>query len=209
MSELERIKIAIQWLVSSGVAANQGAVAVLMGYKNKSAFSQILNGHVPIPKKFIEILSSLHPDLNSNWIITGEGDLIVKSQKNNFVNESSSTYQAPSPIKETDIPLDQSIAKLISMMQQLIDNNQIIAESNKILATNNSKTVDSLNLISQSNKSLADSTSQTAKSFESISESNLKLTETNQLLVKSNSELVAKFKAGRMDVQDAGCADVG
>jgi|GEM_PF-1648252 len=152
---------------------------------NQSFISQLENNERPIPNDFISTLLAL-----------GSYDVSM------FAKDNDSKK-----VKEATI--DQSVAALINMMQQLIDNNQIIAESNKILAQNNSKTVDSLNLISQSNKSLADSTSQTAKSFESISESNLKLTETNQLLVKSNSDLVSKLKAGRMDVQDAECADVG
>lgn len=171
--------------------------------------SQVIRERNGLSSKLLIDILKAYPEVNKTWLLTGEGEPTKIVEPINTLQDSPSTYHAAETIKEPEIPIDQSMAKLISMMQQLIDNNQIIAESNKILAENNNKTVDSLNLISQSNKSLADSTSQTAKSFESISESNLKLTETNQLLVKSNSELVAKFKAGRMDVQDAGCADVG
>lgn len=93
MSELERIKIVIQWLISMGIAPNQGAIGQLIGYTNKSAFSQILNGHVPIPKKFIETLTSLHSDINVSWISTGIGEPIKNQpSKNQIVEEPSANY---------------------------------------------------------------------------------------------------------------------
>jgi len=110
MSDLDRIKIVIQWLVSSGVAANQGAIATLMGYKNKSAFSQILNGHVPIPKKFIESLSSLHPDINSDWILTGEGELIKKiSEQAQLRDESRPEYRTSGVPYYEDLDVTASV----------------------------------------------------------------------------------------------------
>lgn len=95
MAELERIKIVIQWLIRMGIAPNQGAIGQLMGYKNKSAFSQILNGHVPIPKKFIESLASLHDEININFLVSGYGEPIrqIKGTKQlNLVNEPVMVY---------------------------------------------------------------------------------------------------------------------
>ena len=52
----DRLKLVIKWLIGTGVATNQEAIGRLMGYTNKSSFSQILNDKVPIPGDFISRL---------------------------------------------------------------------------------------------------------------------------------------------------------
>ena len=47
-----------------------------MGY-NPSAFSQILNGHVPVSKKFLRRLAAYDPMVNTDWVTTGIGSIFV------------------------------------------------------------------------------------------------------------------------------------
>lgn len=58
MTEVDRVKLAVKTLISLGVAKNQEEIGKLMGYSNKSSFSQVLNGIVPLPDKFIDKLCS-------------------------------------------------------------------------------------------------------------------------------------------------------
>lgn len=91
MNEVLRFKSVIAYIVKCGIASNQKDLGLKMGYSNESSFSQVVNGKVPMPKDFIERLKSFVPDLNSDWLLTGEGDMlksgIERSVKDGSGNE--------------------------------------------------------------------------------------------------------------------------
>lgn len=77
MTVHDRIKLVVKWLIGTGVANNQEAIGRLMGYSNKSSFSQILNNKVPIPNDFIGRLCALNENINKVWIEKEMGDMVV------------------------------------------------------------------------------------------------------------------------------------
>lgn len=77
MGELERIRIAVKWLIGQGIAENQEGIGKLVGYANKSSFSQLLNGKKPLPSSFINRLSALHDKLSYEWLSSGEGVMLT------------------------------------------------------------------------------------------------------------------------------------
>jgi len=86
MTISQRLKLVVKWLVANGIAGSQKEIGFMLGYKTESSFSQILNGKVPIPKGLIEKTSSLHSDINTVWIETGDGDMIKAGRDNNIRN---------------------------------------------------------------------------------------------------------------------------
>lgn len=76
MTVNERIKIAIKWLIGVGKGSTQGDIGRLMGYSNKSAFSQVINGHVDLPGDFINRLCSLDGRLNNVWVECEAGEML-------------------------------------------------------------------------------------------------------------------------------------
>lgn len=72
----DRLKIVTKYLIGKGVASNQKALGKLLGYKNESSFSQILNQKVPINDIFLSKLLEVSPDLNITWITSGEGQML-------------------------------------------------------------------------------------------------------------------------------------
>lgn len=72
-----RYKILIRYAVGQGLAQTQKDLGKLLGYTNESSFSQIINGKVEIPKNFISKLKTLIPTLNEQWLLTGEGEMLV------------------------------------------------------------------------------------------------------------------------------------
>lgn len=76
MEKIDRYKILVRHLVKQGVASSQKDLAQKMGYKNESSFSQIINGKVNEPKDFIEKFVSYIPDLNRDWLLYGEGEML-------------------------------------------------------------------------------------------------------------------------------------
>ncbi len=75
MTEVDRVKLAVKTLISLGVAKNQEEIGKLMGYSNKSSFSQVLNGIVPLPDKFIDKLCRLDKRLRRDWIVNEFGHI--------------------------------------------------------------------------------------------------------------------------------------
>lgn len=94
----ERIKLAIKWLIGQRVADNQEEVGKLLGYSNKSSFSQVINGKVPLPNDFIERLCSLNKNINKVWIIEEKGEMIYPQKTlitNTDLDKASSTKGIP------------------------------------------------------------------------------------------------------------------
>ena len=79
MNVYQRIKVVVKWLIGNGVAGSQKEIGILLGYKNESSFSQVLNNKVALPIDFIDRLSNLSPLLNKSWILDGEGTMLKKT----------------------------------------------------------------------------------------------------------------------------------
>lgn len=90
MNEIERIKLSVKTLISLGVAKNQEELGKLMGYSNKSSFSQVVNGVVPLPDKFIDKLCNLDSRLRKSWVVNEIGDILIskKESKQVYINEN-------------------------------------------------------------------------------------------------------------------------
>ena len=71
----QRITDVVSYLIFSKVALDKRDLSQKLGY-NVSSFSQIINGRVPVSDKFIERLLEFAPDLNENWLLTGEGEML-------------------------------------------------------------------------------------------------------------------------------------
>lgn len=76
MEATKRIKKIINWLIYQEVAENERALSEMLGY-TKSSFSQIVNGKVPLSEKFAKNLCGLDANLNSVWLLTGEGEMFT------------------------------------------------------------------------------------------------------------------------------------
>ena len=79
MNKVDRLKILVRHLVSLGVVPNQKSLGELLGYKNESYFSQIINNKVPLPEDFISKIKSLDENINERWIIDGAGEMLIDS----------------------------------------------------------------------------------------------------------------------------------
>lgn len=71
----QRITDVVSFLIFSKSALDKRDLAQKLGY-NVSSFSQIINGRVPVSDKFIERLLEFAPDINDQWLIKGEGEML-------------------------------------------------------------------------------------------------------------------------------------
>lgn len=76
MNESDRLKLIIRHLIGRGIAPNQKGIGELLGYKNESSFSQVVNGKVPTPSNLFKKLKNLDDRINEDWIKTGEGEML-------------------------------------------------------------------------------------------------------------------------------------
>lgn len=75
MNKVDRYKILVRHLKDLGIVQSQKELGRLLGYNNESYFSQIINGQVDEPKDFMMKLKNLVPDLNPEWLQSGEGEM--------------------------------------------------------------------------------------------------------------------------------------
>lgn len=116
----DRIKLVVKWLIGTGVANNQEAIGRLMGYSNKSSFSQILNNKVPIPSDFIGRLCVLNENINKVWIEKEVGDMIT-----------GISTPISSSGEDDDVPItvpSHSDAIILRLMDKLDEKDNIIKE---------------------------------------------------------------------------------
>lgn len=77
MNRIDRNKTLVRHILNCGIASSQKDLGVKLGYANESSFSQIINEKVPYPKNFIERITAIVPDLNTDWLLTGEGGMLI------------------------------------------------------------------------------------------------------------------------------------
>lgn len=125
MNKVDRYKILVRHLKDLGVVQSQKELGRLLGYSNESYFSQIINGQVDEPKDFMEKLKKLVPDINPDWIQTGEGEMtgttppLVQQHTQNGDNINGTHVEVKSDSgKLIDVILQQS-AQLSKSQEQL------------------------------------------------------------------------------------------
>jgi len=127
-----RIKKAINWLIYQEIAESETALAKMLGYQ-KSSFSQIVNGKVPLSEKFVKRLCSLDENINDVWILTGEGELLKTVSDDSLNGQTDITIprSAWAVIEAQSASLsarDRQIDDLISLLKsQLLEKEKTVA----------------------------------------------------------------------------------
>ena len=120
MTEKQRVKKVINWLVFMEYAENERELAEKLGY-TKSSFSQIVNGKVPLSERFVQKLASVDRNINEVWIMTGEGNML------NSVEAGTSVVTIPANVweviqtqAESLKSKDKQIDELVALLKQQI-----------------------------------------------------------------------------------------
>lgn len=118
MTENQRIKKAINWLIFQGVAESEKELADLLGY-TKSSFSQIVNGKVPLSEKFVKKLCGLDENINEVWILRGEGDLLKNSPNGlQTIEISREAWRIIQLQAESLAARDKQIEELVGLLKE-------------------------------------------------------------------------------------------
>lgn len=124
MTETERIKKAIKWLIGSGIAKTQEGIGLLMGYSNKSAFSQVVNNPDKRPEDFVARLCNLNNALNKNWLSTGEGSMLKTT------DQPVSQGGEDATLSEADLNNSNTMKKYLD---QILRQNEELIRQNGVL----------------------------------------------------------------------------
>ena len=127
MTDTERIKKAIKWLIGSGIAKTQEGIGLLMGYSNKSAFSQVVNNPDKRPEDFVVRLCNLNNALNKNWLLTGEGSMLKNT------DQPVSQGGEDATLSEADLNNSNTMKKYLD--QVLRQNEELIRQNQLQLVT--------------------------------------------------------------------------
>jgi transcriptional regulator with XRE-family HTH domain len=127
MTEIQRVKKVIKWLIYQGIAENESELSGKMGY-TKSSFSQIINGKVNLSGKFIDKLCEWDPILDSEWVKSGKGSIFLSKD--------------PIPVKEVvvekideinTVDIERSSGKVIEKGSEVTLLNRLLNEKERVI----------------------------------------------------------------------------
>lgn len=73
-----RFKICVNYLIETRKIFNASDLAKLIG-KQKSYVSELLSGKRAMSKQFIHYFCSYFPEISEEWLLTGEGEMLISS----------------------------------------------------------------------------------------------------------------------------------
>ena len=97
MTELQRVKKIIKWLIYTEFAESERDLAEKLGY-TKSSLSQIVTGKVPLSDKFVNKLCAIDENINNEWIASGEGEMLKNTVTSNLNDQHLGSYVPLLPI---------------------------------------------------------------------------------------------------------------
>ena len=120
MTETQRVKKVINWLVFMEYAENERELAEKLGY-TKSSFSQIVNGKVPLSERFVQKLASVDRNINEVWIMTGEGNMLNSVEAGtSVVTSPANVWEVIQTQAESLKSKDKQIDELVALLKQQI-----------------------------------------------------------------------------------------
>ena len=108
----QRLNQTIQTLKEQRKIHSASDFARIIGV-DKGDLSRMVNGKQPITQRFVGIISTHFPEINEDWLLTGEGEMLKNTSA---VAENHSVSIAGTEIKENKINVnaDETIASLIA-----------------------------------------------------------------------------------------------
>lgn len=76
----ERFIKAMEYVISAGLAYNQADFAVKIGV-GRSVITGIKNGYKDATPYYMELVANVFKPLNVSWLLTGEGEMLVKEKE--------------------------------------------------------------------------------------------------------------------------------
>lgn len=135
MTNIQRVKKVVNWLIFQEVAESEKELADLLGY-TKSSFSQIVNGRVPISEKFIRKLCGLDENINEVWVLKGEGTMFKDSPNGlQSVEINRDAWNVIQLQAESLAAKDKQIEELVGLLREQVRESKKTAAPTGDIAT--------------------------------------------------------------------------
>jgi len=82
MDENKRFNVLLNYLLTKKIVRNQQQFAEEIN-SDKTTVSQIKNGNINIPNNMFANIESAYPYISSDWLRTGEGEMLKNNQQSN------------------------------------------------------------------------------------------------------------------------------
>lgn len=111
---------------AQGLISSYAAVAEQLG-TNKAAISDIKGGRKKLSLDLLRSLKLSYPQVNLNWVIMGEGEMMTKSTETINIKVMGSNEPQPDLYKTTQFHSDDKMSEVISVLSA-----QIVAKDETI-----------------------------------------------------------------------------
>lgn len=108
----QRLREAVNLLKTQRKVRSDAECANILGI-DKGDLSRFLSGKRPITQRFIGTFTTHFPQIDGNWLLTGEGEML-KSQTSTTGNGSVSITGEEITDNNIQVNTDETIAKLIA-----------------------------------------------------------------------------------------------
>ena len=111
----ERIKKVIKY---SGVTANK--LAKILGYKSPAKLYYLVSGRNDISRDIMNDVIKLYPEINSAWLLTGEGEMLNHHHNDATNNTNSNNMNSLDSYSQDKINENNIYIEMIATQRALI-----------------------------------------------------------------------------------------
>lgn len=101
MNGKERLKKVIQYAKDNNLIKSQKELGMRLGYTSETTFSQIVaKDSDKWPKNLVKKIKVLFPDINADWLLTGEGVMLKSDIPSVEIGDDSPSFNVKSRIEQ-------------------------------------------------------------------------------------------------------------
>ncbi len=116
MTEKERLIRIVDYLRSQGHGSSQAEIGFCLGFSNRSSFNQVVTGKAKISNNFLERLKKLDPNINIDWLRSGNGEMLLSNNINNTPDVNKDTIN-----QKNITEMNEELKKLSKQIEFLTD----------------------------------------------------------------------------------------
>lgn len=111
----ERLQDLINWLIANKSISCKADFAARVGL-GKTFLSDILAGRSKITERTCELISQAFPEVNADWLLTGEGSMFLPARQNTLPDALATILDMLNTLSKKYDALEKRYAELSAML---------------------------------------------------------------------------------------------